>query len=121
MGLNFKKLKNSRDLFNLSSEITLPKSLTMYVNGKGEEVSVLDPWENNEERHFDDGFLNPCLSYSQKEFDGVGDFDIAMTLERTGTHNEGASRSFVVSQKFKKALSIFNIAGAEYQPVLVDN
>ena len=118
IGLEFSPVINGNDIWKLGSSIFMPRCSTKLVNGKGDEVQF-DEWSDILGlRLFDDEGFRPCqLSFRTDEVEEMGEFDIAMTQERTGPSLYSSFRDLIVSQRFRQELEGLKIPGVRYVPI----
>jgi hypothetical protein len=109
-------------LWRLNSSIIMPRCKLPLLDSNGENVGCDDWPDKFSDKYFDDeGYYPPELRYGIESLKSVGDFDIAMTIERTGVTNARAFRWTVVSQKFRTTLDDLGVTGIRYTPVRIDD
>ncbi len=111
-----------KPLWNLTGSVTLPRTLTRYVNEYGFEKVPYDDWSAKwgEAHFFDEGYQPPVLKYSKKQIDSLGSFDVAITAEKVGNGPKIAFQRLIVSQRFRGMLADLKIKGVGYVPVVLE-
>lgn len=122
LGLEFESVINSEHIWKLTSSIHMPRCQLPLVNGQGEVVEA-DEWPGKwSDKYYDDsGYEPPELRYNKPEVRQLGDFDIAITAERTGGYKKTSFRRLVVSQKFRTTLDELGVKGVRYTPVRIED
>lgn len=121
LGLEFERVINSKHLWKLASSVVMPRCQLPLIDGQGNVVKA-DEWSGKwSDKYYDDaGYEPPELSYQKCELSRLGDFDIAITAERTGGYKKTSFRRLVVSQKFRATLDKLGVKGISYTPVRMD-
>ncbi len=114
-GLAFEPLLNSRTLWRLTSDITLPQFETELQDEKGDIVTPGD-WPSQWSGKYinNHGNIPPELIYERIPYG----FDVAKTYELTGTNRKRAFHWIVVSQKVRSLLESEQIP-VRYTPIRV--
>lgn len=122
-GLKWKKAKFDdpkkveKELFQLSSGITMPKCLTRIRDHKWDDVTE-KPLAESYDRIWDNGGYYPLeLSYKRAEVEAMGEFDVALTQEVVGGAPELFHQDIVVSQKFRQILLGMKNVSCGFTPV----
>jgi hypothetical protein len=110
-----------KPLWHLTSTVTLPRCLTKYINKHGFEKTPFDDWKDRWEcaYFYDEGYELQVLSYSRKQVEALGEFDVGITAERTGNGPKIAFPSVIVSQRFRRVLDELKVPGLQYTPVVL--
>ena len=105
--------KAHRQLYQMTSNVCLPQSLTPVQNVSGEHGLEGGIWD-------DRGYTPQFLRYRRSEIEAVGPFDIAHTLERTGYLPQHQRHDLIVSQKFRGHLAKRKLQVFDYVPVIIE-
>lgn len=120
-GLRFEPVVNGENIFKLTSSIVLPRCKLPLVGGNGLVIEDVDNWSDEIGwRLFRDHGYDPAeLVFGRTEIESIGEFDIAITRERTGVSDKRAVRWCIVSQKFRRVLTTLKVVEAQYAPVRI--
>lgn len=106
-----------RRLWGVWSHVVLPPNLYPLVDGQGDLFD--GDWFTG--CFFDDGGNAPSAPrYRMSDLEQIGDFDVAVTSERTGTHPGVAFRKMIVTQNFRAILGKMSVKGLEYWPLEIE-
>jgi len=106
--------KAKKPLWNLTSKVVLPPCLLPLQQNDGE------PFRGDLDKgcHYDEGGYTPVeLRFNRSAVEALGKFDVAVTVERTGSHGNHAFRQVVVSQRFREVITKLKVSGVNYVPV----
>lgn len=112
--------KVAKQLYQLTSNLTMPPCLVPIKNSDGEVVKdeskeVALGWD-------DAGYVQPVLKYRREEVEAMGAFDIAKTREQTGNLPQHYRHQYIVSQRFRQQLEAMKVRSVDFVPVeLVDD
>lgn len=109
----------SKQLFELTSVLTMPPCLLPIQNDDGDLVA--EDWKLGARIWDDAGYVQPILKYRRKEVEAMGAFDIAKTRETTGNLPQHYRHQYIVSQRFRQHLEAMKVRSVDFVPVeLVD-
>lgn len=110
------KYKEIKQLYQLTSTLTMPSCLLPILNKDGEIVD--EHWKEGGTRAWNDGgYIQPILKYRREEVAAMGAFDIAKTRETTGFNPRLYRHQYIVSQRFREYLEELKVRTVEFVPV----
>lgn len=107
--------KASKQLYELTSAITMPPCLLPIQNGNGEVVP--ENWNEGERIWDDGGYVPPILKFRREEANCLGPFDIARTRELIGSRSQHYRHQYIVSQRFRKTVEAMRVRTVDFLPV----
>lgn len=102
-------------IWRLMSSIILPKCPVPLVHSSGEPFMG----DYTKGCAFQNPYREVELAYTAQSLSCFGDFDIALTKEKTGNYSGGCFQSLIISQNFRQILLKENIKAAKFTPVRV--
>lgn len=111
-----------KPIWHLAGSITLPRTLTKYINKHGFEKEPYHDWSDKwESAHFfDNGYEPPVLKYCRGQIDSMGSFDVAVSAEKVGNGPKIAFPWVIVSRRFREILAELKVKGVGFIPVAIE-
>jgi hypothetical protein len=107
--------KAPKQLYELSSTITMPPCLLPVQNGAGEVVA--ENWNEGERIWDEGGYLPPILKFRRVEVTCLGAFDIAKSRELIGSRSQHYRHQYIVSQRFREIVDAMKVRTVGFIPV----
>lgn len=105
-----------KPLWKISSDTVLPRFLYPLFTDHHQPFTG----ELSKGCGYDNGNSGLGLKYERSRIEQLGLFDVAITTERLGAHQDRCFRSVIVSQKFRQTMIQLGIKTAQYEPVILE-